>query len=150
MNKLALILLAGLAVPVRAAQPATLATINGTPIKRAAAMDRAWKQFGTQIVNEMADEILIRQAAEAAKVKADPAEIDGRLKRIRDQFPDEKTFIERLNASPLQKLICTNSIDQTEHMKHCGKIETLDIAPLFAEAVERIHNEKSVSSLFEY
>ena len=58
--------------------------------------------------------------------------------------------IERLNASPLQKLICTNSIDQTEHMKHCGKIETLDIAPLFAEAVERIHNEKSVSSLFEY
>jgi len=58
--------------------------------------------------------------------------------------------IERLNSSPVKRLICTNSIDQTEHMKHCGKIEVLDIAPLFAEAVERIHNEKSVSSLFEF
>jgi ribose-phosphate pyrophosphokinase len=58
--------------------------------------------------------------------------------------------MERLNTSPIKKLICTNSIDQTEHMKHCDKIEALDIAPLFAEAVERIHHEKSVSSLFEY
>lgn len=58
--------------------------------------------------------------------------------------------LERLNSSPVKRLICTNSIDQTEHMRHCGKIEVLDIAPLFAEAVERIHNEKSVSSLFEF
>lgn len=58
--------------------------------------------------------------------------------------------IERLNGSPIKKLFCTTSIDQTEHAKHCGKIEVLDIAPLFAEAIERIHHEKSVSSLFEY
>ncbi|MBI3794850.1 MAG: ribose-phosphate pyrophosphokinase [Nitrospinae bacterium] len=58
--------------------------------------------------------------------------------------------IDRLNSSPITKLYCTNSIDQTEHAKRCAKIESLDIAPLFAEAVDRIHHEKSVSSLFEY
>ncbi|MBI5178326.1 MAG: ribose-phosphate pyrophosphokinase [Nitrospinae bacterium] len=58
--------------------------------------------------------------------------------------------VERLNASPLVKLLCTNSIDQTERVEKCKKLEVLDIAPLFAEAIERIHLERSVSSLFEY
>lgn len=58
--------------------------------------------------------------------------------------------IERINASPLKKLYCTNSINQTERIKQCGKLEVLDIAPMFAEAIERIHLERSVSGLFEY
>ena len=58
--------------------------------------------------------------------------------------------IERLNSSPLIRLICTNSIDQSERLEKCKKIEVLNIAPLFAEAIERIHLERSVSSLFEY
>ncbi len=58
--------------------------------------------------------------------------------------------LERLNNSPLTKLICTNSIDQSDRLEKCPKIEVLDIAPLFAEAIERIHLERSVSSLFEH
>ena len=58
--------------------------------------------------------------------------------------------IERLNASPLKKLYCTNSIDPSERLKQCGKLQVFDIAPMFAEAIERIHLERSVSGLFEY
>ncbi len=58
--------------------------------------------------------------------------------------------IERLNTSPLRKLYCTNSIDQSARIKLCGKLEVLDIAPMFADAIERIHLERSVSGLFEF
>ncbi|MBI5636781.1 MAG: ribose-phosphate pyrophosphokinase [Nitrospinae bacterium] len=58
--------------------------------------------------------------------------------------------VERINASPLKKLYCTNSIDQSARIKLCGKLEVLDIAPMFADAIERIHLERSVSGLFEY
>ena len=60
--------------------------------------DRAFRQFGTSVLNEIADEILVRQAAKAAKVQADPAEVAARLQRIRGQFADDKTFSERLSA----------------------------------------------------
>ena len=58
--------------------------------------------------------------------------------------------LERINGSDMKQFITTNSIDQTERLLHCPKIKVLDIAPMFAEAIERIHLEKSVSSLFEY
>lgn len=69
-----------------------LATVNGVAIKRGEAMDRAWKQYGTAVLNEMADEVLVRQAAESLKVKADPAEVEARFKRVQGQFQDEKAF----------------------------------------------------------
>ncbi len=58
--------------------------------------------------------------------------------------------IERINTSPLKKLYCTNSINQVDRIKQCAKLEVLDIAPMFADAIERIHLERSVSGLFEY
>lgn len=58
--------------------------------------------------------------------------------------------VERINESPIKQFITTNSIDQTDRIAECPKIKVLDIAPIFAEAIERIHLEKSVSTLFEY
>lgn len=75
-----------------------LVTINGVPITEKEVTQRAFRQFGTSVLNEIADEILVRQAAQAAKVEADPAEVAARLQRIRGQFPDEKTYSERLSA----------------------------------------------------
>lgn len=92
------LLAAGLAIPA-GAQDATLVTVNGVAIKRAAAVERTWKQYGTSVLNLMADEVLIRQAAESTKTKADGKEVDARLKRIREQFKDEATFKARLEAS---------------------------------------------------
>jgi ribose-phosphate pyrophosphokinase len=55
--------------------------------------------------------------------------------------------IKRINDSVLKKLFVTNTIPVDNGKKH-KKIEVLSIAPLLAEAIKRIHNEESVSCLF--
>jgi len=57
--------------------------------------------------------------------------------------------VDRINHSPLEKLIITDSIVATPAILESPKIEQLSIAPLLAEAVLRISEERSVSSLFE-
>ena len=56
--------------------------------------------------------------------------------------------IKRINDSPLKHVITTNSICETEAVKNCEKIIQISIAPLFAKAIRRIHEESSVSVLF--
>lgn len=41
--------------------------------------------------------------------------------------------IDRINASALDKVVTTNSVDQTEHVKRCRKLEVLDVSTVFAE-----------------
>jgi len=48
----------------------------------------------------------------------------------------------------LEKLLITDSIPLSENKKH-PKIEVLSVASLLAEAIKRIHNEESVSCLFD-
>ncbi|MDP2980764.1 MAG: ribose-phosphate pyrophosphokinase [Candidatus Omnitrophota bacterium] len=55
--------------------------------------------------------------------------------------------IKRINDSVIKKLFVTNTIP-VENGKRHKKIEVLSIAPLLAEAIKRIHNEESVSCLF--
>jgi len=57
--------------------------------------------------------------------------------------------IQRINASQLDTVITTNSIPTEDKEAECSKLKTLSIASLLAEAIKRIHNEDSVSSLFE-
>lgn len=58
--------------------------------------------------------------------------------------------IERVKNSKLEKLYITNSINVSEHVKNCSKIEVVSIAPLIAETISRISkNEGSISALFE-
>jgi len=56
--------------------------------------------------------------------------------------------IERINSSPIDKMIITDSILATDDVKQSPKIEQLSIASLIGEAIERITENKSVSSLF--
>jgi ribose-phosphate pyrophosphokinase len=55
--------------------------------------------------------------------------------------------LERLEAAPITQVVITNSIAQTGRSLP-GKIKVLSIAPLIAQAIERIHSHKSVSDLF--
>jgi ribose-phosphate pyrophosphokinase len=57
--------------------------------------------------------------------------------------------IKRINESRLVQVIATNSMPTLEKEQECPKLKTLSIADLLAEAIKRIHNEDSVSSLFE-
>ncbi|KAJ5155920.1 hypothetical protein N7492_008723 [Penicillium capsulatum] len=58
--------------------------------------------------------------------------------------------IERINASSLDKVIVTNSVDQSEHLRRCPKLEVLEVGHVFAEAIRRVHHGESISVLFQY
>ncbi len=56
--------------------------------------------------------------------------------------------MERVNASPIEKLIVTNTIPQKKHPVQSEKLVTLSVARLLGQAIRSIHEESSVSSLF--
>jgi len=55
---------------------------------------------------------------------------------------------EKIKKSKIKKLIITDSIDNSLKIKNNSKIEVISIAPLMAEAINRISNSTSVSDLF--
>ena len=55
--------------------------------------------------------------------------------------------IKRIEASALEEVVITNSVPLTPD-KANPKIHVLSVAPLLAEAIRRIHDEESVSTLF--
>jgi ribose-phosphate pyrophosphokinase len=57
--------------------------------------------------------------------------------------------VARVSASPIDQLIITDSIMATEAVRVSQTLRQLTIAPLIAEAMRRISEERSVSSLFD-
>jgi len=57
--------------------------------------------------------------------------------------------IERVEKSVLTSLVVTDTIMTTDEIKNAKNIRVVSIAPLLAEAVKRISDETSVSSLFD-
>jgi ribose-phosphate pyrophosphokinase len=56
--------------------------------------------------------------------------------------------VARVTTSPIETLVITDSIIATEAVRAADNIRQLTIAPLMAEAIRRISEERSVSSLF--
>jgi ribose-phosphate pyrophosphokinase len=56
--------------------------------------------------------------------------------------------IEKIDRSPLESLIVTNTIPLNAPARGCPKIVVLSVAELFGEAIRRINEGSSVSSLF--
>jgi ribose-phosphate pyrophosphokinase len=57
--------------------------------------------------------------------------------------------VARIKASKLKSMVVTDSIQATAEMQACPNIRRISIAPLLGEAMRRINNEASVSSLFD-
>lgn len=56
--------------------------------------------------------------------------------------------VERLEQSPIREIVVTDTIPlRADH--GCSKIRVLSVAPLIGEAIKRIHEQKSISKLFE-
>src|SRR5579864_5228191 len=54
-----------------------------------------------------------------------------------------------INDSCIDKIVVTNTAPQEQHMRDLrGKMDVVDIAPVFAEAIRRIYNGESVSNLW--
>ena len=56
--------------------------------------------------------------------------------------------IDRIKKSAIEKLIFTDTVPLPNE-KNIDKIEQVSIAPLFAEAIRRIHGEESISGMFD-
>jgi ribose-phosphate pyrophosphokinase len=54
----------------------------------------------------------------------------------------------RLNESPIDEVVVTNTIPLKDKDTVCGKVSVLSIGTLLGEAIRRVHKEGSVSSLF--
>jgi len=57
--------------------------------------------------------------------------------------------VARVTSSPMDSLVITDTIQATEAVRVSQSMKQLTIAPLLAEAIQRINDESSVSSLFE-
>jgi len=57
--------------------------------------------------------------------------------------------VARVTSSPLEELVMTDSIQATEAVRVAQNIRQISIAPLLGEAMRRISEERSVSSLFD-
>ncbi|MBM3739787.1 MAG: ribose-phosphate pyrophosphokinase [Acidobacteria bacterium] len=56
--------------------------------------------------------------------------------------------VQRIEQSPIEEVVVTNSIPLSREGAKCGRIRVLSVAPLLARAIQSIHEETSVSSLF--
>jgi len=56
--------------------------------------------------------------------------------------------LDRINDSVLEEVIVTNTIPMDSNIEKCKKLTVLSVASLLGDAIRRIHEETSVSSLF--
>ncbi|MCM2269126.1 MAG: ribose-phosphate pyrophosphokinase [Thermoanaerobaculia bacterium] len=56
--------------------------------------------------------------------------------------------LDRIEASPLELVLITNTTPVDEKLQKCSKLRALSVAQLLGEAILRIHENSSVSSLF--
>ena len=57
--------------------------------------------------------------------------------------------VDKIKKSQVKKLVITNSIDNSKKLKKSSKIQVVSISSMMAEAIKRISNSTSVSSLFK-
>jgi ribose-phosphate pyrophosphokinase len=56
--------------------------------------------------------------------------------------------VQKINNSPLEEVVVTNTILLRQEASSCSKIKVLTVGALLSEAIKRIHSNDSVSSLF--
>ena len=56
--------------------------------------------------------------------------------------------VERIENSEIEEVVVTNSIPLGEQADNCARIKQLSVAPLLAKAIQSIHEDGSVSTLF--
>ncbi len=101
-NTLAAVLLtAALAPAARAAVPGDfdVVRVNGTAIRQSEVLERLWKRHGSQTLEEMVDELLMRQAAASKKITAPAAEVERRFVRLQGQFGSPALFVSQLEQA---------------------------------------------------
>lgn len=123
---LALILSLGLS-PAAAQADHDVIKVNGTPIRQSEVIQRLLERYGNETLDEMVDELLVRQEIEAKKIKTSPEEVDKRIAKMRARFPDQSTFeaqlaqqgtsLDKLKKDVADGLAIEKLIISTKHLK---------------------------------
>ena len=74
-------------------------SVNGTAIRQSEVLERLWKRYGSQTLEEMVDELLLRQAAASKKITASKADVDHRFARLQDQFGSRELLVSQLEQA---------------------------------------------------
>ncbi len=82
-----------------------------------------------------AAEALLEQGAKSVRACATHAVLSG-------------PAVERIEQSAIEEVIVTNSIPIREEADNCTRLKQLSVAPLLAKAIQSIHEDGSVSTLF--
>src|SRR5580698_5561619 len=82
-----------------------------------------------------AGEALLRQGAKSVRACATHAVLSG-------------PAVERIENSEIEEVVVTNSIPLSDTADGCRRIKWLSVAPLLAKAIQSIHEDGSVSTLF--
>ena len=59
------------------------------------------------------------------------------------------TACDKIMASPMEKLVITNTIAPNDVITGCPKVESLSVAAIIGEAIRRTAEERSISALFK-
>ena len=73
--------------------------VNGVAIRQSEVLERLWKRYGSQTLEEMVDELLMRQAAASKKITASNADIDRRFARLEAQFGSRELLVSQLEQA---------------------------------------------------
>ena len=82
-----------------------------------------------------AAEALLKQGAKSVRACATHAVLSG-------------PAVERIEKSALLEVVVTNSIPLNGQAEECKRIKQLSVAPLLAKAIQSVHQDGSVSTLF--
>ncbi len=96
------------------------------------------------IVDDMADTAGTLCEAARALDKAGASEVNAIITHPVLSGP----AVKRIDESPLREMIVSDTIGLSDQARECAKIKVVSIASLLGEAIRRINNEESVSSLF--
>ena len=66
-----------------------------------------------------------------------------------EKISNKINILKKFDNSSLTKLVLTDSIEESDLVLKSNKIEVISISSLLGEAIKRISDEKSVSSLFD-
>jgi foldase protein PrsA len=106
MNGITAIFFSLLISPAAAQADRDVVKVNGTTIRQSEVMQRLWEHYGAETLDEMVDELILRQEVAAKKIEPPASDIDKRVAKMRAQFSDPKLFETQLaeSGSSMDKL----------------------------------------------
>jgi foldase protein PrsA len=96
---LSLLLAARAAAAPAPAGDRELVRVNGVPIRESEVVERLLKRYGQQTVEDMVNDILLREAAKAKPPKGVDAEVDRRVAKLQSQFASRELFLSKLEQA---------------------------------------------------